>query len=68
MDNWICRSKGMRCETCIWFTPKGRFNSEETKPQQGLGRCRKRAPTMNGWPVMFIDDWCGEHKLDENKL
>jgi hypothetical protein len=23
---------------------------------------------MNGWPVMFPGDWCGDHKLDEEKL
>lgn len=30
-----------------------------------IGRCRRRAPTMNGFPVMFPTDWCGDHKLDE---
>jgi hypothetical protein len=33
-----------------------------------LGRCRKRAPTLNGWPAVFETDWCGDHKLDEAKL
>lgn len=23
---------------------------------------------MNGYPVVFETDWCGDHKLDENKL
>ena len=68
MDNWIHRSKGIKCKTCMWFMPKMRFDADETKPQQNLGRCRKSAPTMNGWPVVFPDDWCGDHKLDENKI
>lgn len=34
----------------------------------GLGRCRRHAPTMNGWPAVFGEDWCGDHKLDENKI
>lgn len=33
-----------------------------------IGRCRRRAPTMNGYPVVFSDDWCGDHKIDENKV
>jgi hypothetical protein len=35
---------------------------------QSVGRCRRHAPTMSGWPVMFPGDWCGDHKLDEEKL
>lgn len=33
-----------------------------------LGRCRRHAPTMSGWPVMFVNDWCGDHKIDEEKI
>lgn len=33
-----------------------------------LGRCRKHAPTLNGWPTVFSTDWCGDHKIDEEKL
>jgi len=33
-----------------------------------LGRCRKHAPTLDGWPAVFESDWCGDHKLDENKV
>jgi hypothetical protein len=62
-DPWIHRSLGMRCRTCrtcMWFVTKHglRFH---------LGRCRRNAPTMNGYPVVTVYDWCGEHKLDENK-
>jgi hypothetical protein len=32
-----------------------------------LGRCRRHAPTMSGYPVVFKNDWCGDHKLDETK-
>lgn len=32
-----------------------------------FGRCRRNAPTMKGFPV-YGDDWCGEHRLDENKI
>jgi hypothetical protein len=64
-DPWKHRSAGMRCVSCIWFVPK------ETEAQPGergsVGRCRRHAPTMNGYPVVFASDWCGDHRLDENK-
>lgn len=59
-DNWEHRSKGMKCETCMWFLLKGDSLS--------LGRCRRRAPTLDGWPAVFMSDWCGDHKLDETKV
>ncbi len=33
-----------------------------------VGRCRRHSPTMAGYPVVFKDDWCGDHKLDEGKV
>ena len=33
-----------------------------------LGRCRRHAPTLSGWPAVFVNDWCGDHRLDEKKL
>ena len=56
-DNWAHRSEGMKCKTCMWFVEK-----------KTIGRCRKHAPTMNGFPAVYPSDWCGDHKLDENKI
>ena len=64
-DNWAHRSKGMTCVTCMWFVFKLPVH---TKSTARVGRCRKHAPTMTGWPVMFETDWCGDHKLDEERL
>ena len=64
MDPWKHRSSGMRCETCIWFVFKERADD---KPMH-LGRCRRHAPTMNGFVPVFGTDWCGDHRLDENKV
>ena len=33
-----------------------------------VGRCRRHAPRMTGHPVVYENDWCGDHKLDENKV
>jgi hypothetical protein len=33
------------------------------------GRCRRNAPTMmKGYPVVFAEDWCGEHKRGSNPV
>jgi hypothetical protein len=59
-DPWAHRSAGMRCSSCMWFVEKAGTTS-------GVGRCRRHAPTMNGYPVVFLMDWCGDHKLDERR-
>ena len=64
-DPWKHRAEGMRCYTCMWFVPKkGTTGGENTS----VGRCRRHAPTMSGYPVVYGNDWCGDHKLDENKV
>ena len=63
-DPWVHRSEGMRCCTCMFFAAKLRVNGPGTK---SIGRCRRHAPIMSGYPVVFDYDWCGDHKLDENK-
>jgi len=66
IDNWSRRSVMMIYGGCMFFVPK------RTKIVQGenhlIGRCRALPPTMKGWPVVFSDDWCGNHKLDEEKI
>lgn len=48
---------GYCCGTCRFYSPK-------TKE---IGRCRRHAPTMEGFPVVYIeDDWCGDHKIGTN--
>lgn len=56
-DPWKHRHANMKCVTCMWFVPKGVAD---------IGRCRKHSPTIDGYPVVFENDWCGDHKLDEN--
>ena len=65
-DAWVHRSEGMRCRTCIWYVEKATA-LRPTAPREKVGRCRRHAPTMGGYPVVFISDWCGDHRLDENK-
>ena len=73
-DNWKHRSKNMRCTTCIWFAVKVPDFPDTEIAKIGnivsprIGRCHKHAPTMNGYPVVFESDWCGDHKIDENKI
>jgi hypothetical protein len=44
------------CATCRYYVPK----------DARLGRCRRHAPTMSGYPVVYPTDWCGDHKLGPN--
>lgn len=68
-DPWKHRSQGMRCKSCMWFVPKEPPPATQMHPGQfDLGRCRKHAPTMGGFPVVFVNDWCGDHRIDENKV
>ncbi len=63
-DPWINRTKNMRCVACMYFVEKGANISRG----RVLGRCRRHAPTMTGFPVVFEDDWCGDHKINENAI
>ena len=67
-DPWAHRSARMSCRTCMWFVKKAVANIQQYAPSvEEVGRCRRHSPTMNGYPVVFTNDWCGDHKLDENK-
>ena len=72
-DPWKHRSDRMKCRICMWFVPKvaqidPRSPADMPAPTCDLGRCRRHAPTMSGYPVVFVNNWCGDHKLDEDKL
>ena len=72
-DNWKHRSQEMSCAKCMWYVPKvmlvPNFETlEEVSITVSIGRCRRHAPAMSGWPVVHARDWCGDHKLDETKL
>lgn len=59
IDPWQHRSAKMRCTSCMYHAPK----------KDGVGRCRRHAPTMSGYPVVYSEtDWCGDHKLNEDAV
>ena len=43
------------CISCIWFEYYG---EEKT-----FGVCRKHAPTNDGFPVVFMDSYCGDQRI-----
>jgi len=71
-DNWKHRSNEMRCQTCMWFAEKESSAVQHATPEVNgrgpIGRCRRHAPRMAGFPVVFAGDWCGDHKLNEEKI
>lgn len=52
-DLWSHRSSGMVCGTCMHYTNY---------------RCRRHAPTMQGYPGVYPDDWCGDHKMAKEQM
>jgi hypothetical protein len=60
MDNWKNRSTGMICYTCMYYVPKPTQDIYDIQP---LGRCKRHAPTLNGYSVVINTDGCGDHKL-----
>ena len=73
LDKWSDKTT-FGCGTCQWFIVKETVNlgqaknharvvSRAAEPGIILGRCRRHAPTMNGYPVVHLTDWCGDHKL-----
>lgn len=67
-DPWRDRAKTMRCMSCMFFVFKRPIELGGMLSNGFLGRCRRHAPTMSGYPAVFETDWCGDHKLDENKI
>jgi len=67
-DPWHHRGSNMRCASCMWFVTKAASGKHEIDARGDLGRCRRHAPTMSGFPAVFQADWCGDHKLDETKI
>lgn len=59
MDKWD-RKTDFGCNSCMFYVPKADMGR--------LGRCRRNAPTMKGYPVVYINDWCGEHKKGSNPV
>lgn len=71
LDPWANRQNRMRCATCIFFAPKppaANPLTESQVPPYHIGRCRRHAPAMGGYPLTLVNDWCGDHRLDENKV
>lgn len=67
-DMWKHRSTEMSCEKCMYFVRKV-VKMPNGEKSSNLGRCRRHSPSVSqGWPAIFSSDWCGDHKLDENKI
>lgn len=49
----------------MFYVPKVEHSTGLSKNE---GRCRRRAPTLQGYPVVYVSDWCGEHKIGSNPV
>jgi hypothetical protein len=72
-DQWADKAT-FGCGTCQWFQEKEQVavvHAPKATPglittpgrDRMLGRCRRHAPTLGGYPVVTPADWCGDHKL-----
>jgi len=61
LEKWN-RNK-LRCFNCVFFEGK-----EDATGFIQVGRCIRNAPTIRGFPIMLPNQFCGEHRLDENKF
>lgn len=50
----------------MWFAEK--VADQPVDKGSEFGRCRRHSPSMTGYPAVFGSDWCGDHKLNENKI
>ncbi len=65
MDKWD-RETNFTCISCMYCVPKKKTAKEDEVEE---GRCRRHAPTLQGYPVVKLyDDWCGDHKLGSNPV
>jgi len=52
-DNWTDINIQRVCETCMSYIEF---------------RCRKHAPTINGFVPVYPTDWCGDHRLSKDTM
>lgn len=56
---WEHPEKFRVCGACVYFLLKNEDN--------GLGLCRRHAPnSINGFPYITKNDWCGDHRINFN--
>lgn len=60
-DSWKYKDETFLCKECMWFVLKDMPYPDPAV--SATGRCRRHAPTMGGYPVVYESDWCGDHKL-----
>ncbi len=56
-----------KCKTCKFYVEK--TPSDDTKNHMVVGRCRRSAPLAGeGFPMTDPKGWCGQYRVDEDKV
>jgi len=65
MDNVMTKEtvSDVRCGDCRYFYCRERW--ENGSSTLVTSQCRLKPPTVEGWPVVHQDDWCGKFKQRE---
>ena len=69
-DNWKNRGDGIVCNCCMFYVPKEKPDAVMVSGyvETSIGRCRRHAPTLEGYPAVYISDWCGDHKMNTEHI
>ena len=65
--------KYLNTKTVYWTGIGGYFpHKYYTEPKMSFEKmsessCRRKSPTLKGFPAVAQDDWCGKHELKEKK-
>ena len=55
------------CKTCKFYEEK--VPAKQDRNYTMIGRCKRNAPQAGeGFPMVYPTDWCGQYRIDENKI
>ena len=64
---WSKYHRYRTCKTCKYFIEEDPVDVERTYTI--VGRCRRHAPVSGvGYPEVYPNEGCGDHKVDENRV
>ena len=63
MDKWD-RKTNFSCDSCMFLVPRGQLLTSGKE----VCNCKRHPPVKGEYPIVFKDDWCGEHKIGSNPV
>lgn len=54
-----------KCKCCKYFREYRTVHGELIFKTYNTGECVRKSPSISGFPVVFVNDYCGEFKKNE---